>query len=99
MKRAALRNAMPNGKATPRCIALQPRCHRPVWDVALQHEGEWRCTPPRSKEGPAPTPSGVGLAAPRAPAAAMLHDLITSFLVAFAAITPSEFLTKIWESL
>ena len=27
----------------------------------------------------------------------MLHDLITSFLVAFAAITPSEFLTKIWE--
>jgi len=29
----------------------------------------------------------------------MLHDLITSFLVAFAAITPSEFLTKIWEAL
>jgi len=28
----------------------------------------------------------------------MLHDLITSFLVVFAAITPSEFLTKIWES-
>ena len=29
----------------------------------------------------------------------MLHDLITSFRVAFAAITPSELLTKIWESL
>ena len=28
----------------------------------------------------------------------MLHDLITSFRVAFAAITPSELLTKIWES-
>ena len=27
----------------------------------------------------------------------MLHDLITSFLVAFAAITPSQFLKKIWE--
>ena len=29
----------------------------------------------------------------------MLHDLLTSFLAAFAAITPSELLTKIWESL
>ena len=67
--------------------------------VASHHEGERRSTPPRSKEGPAPTPSGVGLAAPRTPAAAMLHDLITSFLVAFAAITPSQLLTKIWESL
>jgi hypothetical protein len=30
--------------------------------VASRYEGERRSTPPRSKEGPAPTPSGVGLA-------------------------------------
>jgi hypothetical protein len=30
---------------------------------------------------------------------AMIHDLITSFLVAFAAVTASEVLTRIWESL
>jgi hypothetical protein len=29
----------------------------------------------------------------------MIHDLITSFLVAFAAVTASEVLAKIWESL
>ena len=29
--------------------------------VASHHEGEWRCTPPRSKEGRAPTSSGVRL--------------------------------------
>ena len=47
--------------------------------------------------GPGADSSGVRLAAPRVPAATMLHDLITSFLVAFAAITPSQFLEKIWE--
>ena len=30
---------------------------------------------------------------------AMIHDLVTAFLVAFAAVTASELLTKIWESL
>jgi hypothetical protein len=30
--------------------------------------------------------------------AAMIHDLITAFLVAFAAVTASELLTRIWET-
>ena len=29
---------------------------------------------------------------------AMIRDLITAFLVAFAAVTASEVLTRIWES-
>jgi len=29
----------------------------------------------------------------------MIHDLITAFLVAFAAVTASEMLTRIWEML
>jgi hypothetical protein len=29
----------------------------------------------------------------------MIHDLITAFLVAFAAVTVSEVLTRIWEML
>jgi hypothetical protein len=28
----------------------------------------------------------------------MIHDLVTAFLVAFAAVTASEVLTRIWES-
>ena len=28
----------------------------------------------------------------------MIRDLITAFLVAFAAVTASEVLTRIWES-
>jgi hypothetical protein len=28
----------------------------------------------------------------------MIHDLVTAFLVAFAAVTASELLTRIWES-
>ena len=31
--------------------------------------------------------------------AAMIHDLVTAFLVAFAAVVASETLTRIWESL
>jgi hypothetical protein len=31
--------------------------------------------------------------------AAMIHDLITAFLVAVAAVTASEVLARIWESL
>jgi hypothetical protein len=27
----------------------------------------------------------------------MIHDLVTSFLVAFAAVTASELLSRIWE--
>ena len=27
----------------------------------------------------------------------MIHDLVTAFLVAFAAVTASEVLTRIWE--
>jgi hypothetical protein len=41
-----------------------------------------------------------GLRAPTDPvgyAAAIIHDLITAFLVAFAAVAGSE-LTRIWES-
>ena len=45
------------------CIARQPHCRRALRAVASHHEGEWRHTPPRSKEGRAPTPSGVRLAA------------------------------------
>jgi hypothetical protein len=33
----------------------------------------------------------------RAAFALMIHDLITAFLVAFAAVTASELLTRIWE--
>jgi hypothetical protein len=29
----------------------------------------------------------------------MIHDLITAFLVAFAAVTASELLTRNWETL
>jgi hypothetical protein len=29
----------------------------------------------------------------------MMHDLITAFLVAFAAVTASEVLARIWESI
>ena len=36
------------------CTARQPHCRRPKRAVASHHEGEWRHTPPRSKEGPAP---------------------------------------------
>ena len=28
----------------------------------------------------------------------MMHDLITAFLVAFAAVTASEVLARIWEA-
>jgi hypothetical protein len=28
----------------------------------------------------------------------MIHDLVTAFLVAFAAVAASELLTRIWES-
>jgi hypothetical protein len=28
----------------------------------------------------------------------MIHDLVTSFLVAFAAVTTSELLARIWEA-
>jgi hypothetical protein len=28
----------------------------------------------------------------------MIHDLITAFLVAFAAVTASEVLARIWEA-
>jgi hypothetical protein len=28
----------------------------------------------------------------------MIHDLVTAFLVAFAAVTASEVLARIWES-
>jgi hypothetical protein len=31
--------------------------------------------------------------------AAMIHDLVTAFLAAFAAVLASETLTRIWESL
>ena len=31
--------------------------------------------------------------------AAMIYDLVTALLVAFAAVTASEVLTRIWESL
>ena len=34
----------------------------PTRAVASHHEGEWRCTPPRSKEGRAPPACGVRLA-------------------------------------
>jgi hypothetical protein len=27
----------------------------------------------------------------------MIHDLVTAFLVAFAAVTASELLSRIWE--
>ena len=30
--------------------------------------------------------------------ALMIHDLVTSFLVAFAAVTTSELLARIWEA-
>jgi hypothetical protein len=29
----------------------------------------------------------------------MIYDLITAFVVAFAAVTASELLTRIWETL
>jgi hypothetical protein len=28
----------------------------------------------------------------------MIHDLVTSFLVAFAAVTASELLARMWEA-
>ena len=43
----------------PRCTALQPHCRRQGRAVASHHEGEWRCTSPRSKEGRAPVEIGV----------------------------------------
>src|SRR4051812_9623285 len=48
------------------CTALQPHCRQPSRAVASPHEGEWRCTPPRSKEGRASdrvSASGLLLAA------------------------------------
>jgi hypothetical protein len=38
-------------------------------------------------------------AQPHATLPPMIHDLATAFLVAFAAVTASEVLTRIWEYL
>jgi hypothetical protein len=50
------------GCQPPRCTARQPDCRWPARAVASRYEGEWRHTPPRSKEGRAPSAGGVRLA-------------------------------------
>ena len=65
----------------------------------LTSRGEWRLTPPAPRRAGRRPPCGVRLAAVKGYPVAMIHDLVTAFLVAFAAVTASELLTRIWESL